>query len=542
MELGLSQHQAIKQIQTLSPQMYMSMEILCLNSMDLEERVEIELENNETLERQEEAAADGGDDAAATETESPSTEDADAPGEVAEDPLGSLEDRMERADRYYEDDVPPGRSASSYRGERDEKLEAMSNTAERSISLQDYLEDQVHMLSDEEVLETMRLVHVRGDDSAGMGEASVAGAAEVDSNRTEEPPAEEHSQQLDFTDEQVKAVRELCSSVIFNIDERGYLMYSLDEIRASLEPAPEMILLKVALEIVQDLDPTGVGGRGLEECLILQLEKDRQDYPLEERIIREYLSELSHNRLPKIARGLGVGIEDIKDAVQNIASLNPLPGKLFGGEPPHYIKPDAIAEEVEGGYEVRVESTYTPRLRISPQYRELYRQSRKDPELKKYLKKKLDNAEWLVLAIRQRQATLQKIAQEIVNIQSGFIDHGISRLKALKMADVAEILGVHVSTISRGISGKYIQTPRGIYPMKFFFTGGATKSSGDVEARGSVIQRIKDFIEEEDKESPLSDVAIVEKLKEVEINISRRTVTKYREAEAIPSSRERREY
>ena len=539
MELGLSQHQAIKQIQTLSPQMYMSMEILCLNSMDLEERVEVELENNETLERGEEETADGGDGAATTQVESTSAEEAAAPGEAAEDPLGSLEERMERADRYYEDDGVSGRSASSYRGERDEKLEAMGNTAERSISLQDYLEDQVHMLSDEEILDVMRQFQARGDGSSGMGETP---AVEADPNGTGGLCSEEPSQQLDLSDEQVETVRELCNSVIFNIDERGYLMYSLDEIRISLDPSPPGILLEVALEIVQDLDPIGVGGRGLEECLLLQLKKDRQDYPLEERIIEEYLSELSHNRLPKIARGLGVGIEDIKDAVQNIASLNPLPGKLFGGEPPHYIKPDAIAEEVDDGYEVRVESNYTPRLRISPRYRELYRKSRDDPELKKYLKKKLDNAEWLVLAIRQRQATLQKIAQEIVNIQSGFLDHGISHLKALKMADVAEILGVHVSTISRGISGKHIQTPRGIYPMKFFFTGGATKSSGDVEARGSVIQRIKDFIKEEDKESPLSDVAIVEKLKEVGIKISRRTVTKYREAEAIPSSRERREY
>ena len=161
--------------------------------------------------------------------------------------------------------------------------------------------------------------------------------------------------------------------------------------------------------------------------------------------------------------------------------------------------------------------------------------------MQKYLKKKLDNAEWLVSAIRQRQATLQKIAQEIVNIQSGFLDHGISHLRALKMADVADLLGVHVSTISRGISGKYIQTPRGIYALKFFFTGGATKSGGDVEARGSVIQRIKDINKEEHKAKPQSDIAIVRKLEEVEISISRRTVTKYREAEGIPSSRERRE-
>jgi RNA polymerase sigma-54 factor len=541
MELGLSQHQAIKQIQTLSPQMYMSMEILCLNSMDLQERVDTELENNETLERSSEETA-GGEDASSDQAEATASEDADGSAEPAEDPFGSLQERMERADRYFQDDAPPSRSSASYRGEKDEKLEAMSNTAERSISLQDHLEDQVHLLSDDEVVAAMRRVEasVKVSDVAQEGPDGDTPDAEL--NGTPAPPAVETPVRLDFSEEQVIEIRELCSSIIFNIDERGYLMYSLEEVRVSIDPPPAMLLLDVALEIVQDLEPTGVGGRDIVECLLLQLQKDRQDYPLEEKIIREYLSELSHNRLPKIARGLGVGIEEIKDAVQNIASLNPLPGKLFGGDSPHYIKPDVIVDEVEGAYEVRVDSNYIPRLRISAHYRDLYRQSRKDLELQKYLKKKLDNAEWLVSAIRQRQATLHKIAQEIVNIQSGFLDHGISHLKALKMADVAELLGVHVSTISRGISGKYIQTPRGIYALKFFFTGGATKSGGDVEARGSVIQRIKDFIKEEDKAKPLSDIAIVRKLEEVEISISRRTVTKYREAEGIPSSRERREY
>ncbi|HBO50394.1 MAG TPA: RNA polymerase sigma-54 factor [Planctomycetes bacterium] len=541
MELGLSQHQAIKQIQTLSPQMYMSMEILCLNSMDLQERVDTELENNETLERSSEETS-GGEDASSDQAEATSSEDADGSAEAAEDPFGSLQERMERADRYFQDDAPPSRSSASYRGEKDEKLEAMSNTAERSISLQDHLEDQVHLLSDDEVVAAMRRVEasVKVSDVAQEGLGGDTPDAEL--NGTPAPPAVETPARLDFSEEQVIEIRELCSSIIFNIDERGYLMYSLEEVRVSIDPPPAMLLLDVALEIVQDLEPTGVGGRDIVECLLLQLQKDRQDYPLEEKIIREYLSELSHNRLPKIARGLGVGIEEIKDAVQNIASLNPLPGKLFGGDSPHYIKPDVIVDEVEGAYEVRVDSNYIPRLRISSHYRDLYRQSRKDPELQKYLKKKLDNAEWLVSAIRQRQATLHKIAQEIVNIQSGFLDHGISHLKALKMADVAELLGVHVSTISRGISGKYIQTSRGIYALKFFFTGGATKSDGDVEARGSVIQRIKDFIKEEDKAKPLSDIAIVRKLEEVEISISRRTVTKYREAEGIPSSRERREY
>ena len=183
-----------------------------------------------------------------------------------------------------------------------------------------------------------------------------------------------------------------------------------------------------------------------------------------------------------------------------------------------------------------------PRLRVSPHYRSLYKESKSNPEVKKYLKKKMDNAEWLLAAIRQRKSTLERIAQETVKYQSEFFDHGISHLKPLKMVDIAERVGVHISTISRAISGKYMQTPRGIYSLKFFFTGGATKSDGTTEARGSVIQRIKTLIDAEDKSHPLSDIDIVRRLEESNIKISRRTVTKYREAEGIASSRERRAY
>ena len=556
MELGLSQHQAIRQIQTLSPQMYMSMEILCLNSMDLQERVETELENNETLERSEDNSLTASEEEAAPQAESGSAEEVEEGGDSPEDPLGSLEARMEQLDRYSQDDAPPSRISSSYSGERDEKLEAMSNTAERPISLQDHLEDQVHLLIDEEILAVMRRFESSvlpggescPEDPPDTAEHPVAVPLETEldgpggNGPVETESQAEISPVFDLSDETVVRIRELCSEIIYNIDDRGYLMYSLEELLDAMESPTPMVLLEIALEIVQDLEPTGVGGRGIEECLLLQLKKDRQDYPLEERIIREFLSELGHNRLPKIAKALGVGIEDLKDAAANIACLEPLPGKNYGGDLPLYVKPDVLVDEIEGKYVVRVDSDYMPRLRISAHYRELFRQSRKDPEVKKYLKKKLDSAEWLISAIRQRQSTLQKIAQEIVNIQSAFLDHGISRLKPLKMADVAEILGVHVSTISRGISGKYIQTPQGIHDMKSFFSGGATKSGGDVEARGSVIHRIKNFISAEDKDRPLSDIAIVRKLEEVGISISRRTVTKYREAEGIPSSRERREY
>ena len=551
MELGLSQHQSLKQIQTLSPQMYMSMEILCLNALDLEQRVATELENNETLERTEPTPeAESGE---ASPGEGSAADGAETT--TAEESPDAFEERLEQWDQFAREEYGlSSRSASSYRGEKDEKLEALSNTEGPSESLQEHLEQQIHLLDDDGIQEIHRALL---DGTLPLLTASTTLAAAADSLRKEgaggagslanagSPAASGDGRDLDAAS--LLAVRETTSEVIYNLDSRGYLMYSLQEMWESLaveegETKPSLGLFAVGLAVVQTLDPPGVGGRDLAECLLLQLSSDPQDYPLEERIIRDHLDDLGHNRVPKIARALGVTVEDVKLAAENIASLNPLPGRLYSAETPHYVKPDVLVEEVDGRYEVRVESEYLPRLQINSHYRELYKQSRKNPEVKQYLKKKIDNAEWLLSAIRQRQSTLQKIAQEVVDIQRGYLDHGISHLKPLKMADVAERLGVHVSTISRAISGKYMESPRGIQDLKFFFTGGATKADGNVEARGSVIQRIKNLVAEEDKSKPLSDIAIVEKLSESGIKISRRTVTKYREAEGIPSSRERREY
>ena len=544
MELGLSQHQALKQVQTLSPQMYMSMEILCMNALDLEERVESELQENETLEIVEPSA----------ELQSPSAETKDAGATTADAPdssssetgeageLDSFEQRFEQWDQYSREEWSTGRSASSYRGEKDEKLEAISNTEGRPISLQEHLENAIHLLTDDDIRATSDRIYREG--LLAEGSLDSADAPTADSEASGVPTTGEARTWTGegLTEAEIEEIRHLCDEIIYNIDERGYLMYSLEDIQAPLDPAPPIELLRAALGVVQDLEPPGVGGRGLEECLLLQLRRDVQDYPVEERNIRSHLDDLGHNRLPKIARALGIAIDEVKDAMENIGSLNPLPGKLFGGEMPRYVKPDVIVDEVEGRYEVRIENEYLPRLHVSPHYRNLYKESRKNPEVKKYLKKKMDGAEWLMSAIRQRQSTLQKIAIELVDIQAEFLDHGISKLRPLKMAEVADRLGVHVSTVSRAIHDKYMQTPRGIYPMKFFFTGGAMKSDGNVEARGAVIQRIKDLIAEEDKSGPLSDIAIVKKLKKSGISISRRTVTKYREAENIPSSRERRVY
>lgn len=516
MDLGLTQ--TIKQIQTLSPQMYMSMEILCLNSLDLEDRIETELENNIALEMTDNSReADGASETSETSTETPSDTATDIKPEVAEDPLSddaSFDRKVEQWDELAREEYYSGSGmrVSSYDGDRDDKLEALNNTEGRPTSLAEHLETQVHLLINDDF---------DGEEFEGIDLAQIS---------------------------------DLCSEVIYNLDDRGYLLYPVEEIYQSLlarsvEEEGEDVkswltleLMKKALRIVQMLDPPGIGGADLKECLILQLRRDKQLYPNEIRIIENHLDDLANNRLPKIAKVLGISMDEAKTAGETIASLNPIPGKLYGGEAPHYIKPDVMVEEVNGRYEVRIDSNYLPRLRVSSYYRDLYKRSRKDPELKKFIKKKLESAEWLLSAIRQRQSTLERIAREIVQIQEGFFRNGISHLKPLKMVEVAERVGVHVSTISRAISGKYIQSPAGLHDLKFFFTGGAQKSDGTLEARGSVIERIKGLVDKENKDNPLSDIEIVKKLEETGIKISRRTVTKYREAENIPSSRQRRTY
>jgi RNA polymerase sigma-54 factor len=261
MELGLSQHQTIKQIQVLSPQMYMSMEILCLNSLDLAERIETELENNETLDR----------------ADAPKAEEA-APAAPAQGVEGEREDpfdaKVEQWDNYTREEYGSSRSVSSYDGAKDEKLEALSNTEGRPTSLQEHLEAQVHLLDDAEIVQLV----------GGL-------------------PLED-----------VTHVVDLCVDIIYNIDNRGYLMYSLEDIQVSLESKPSLDALKNALLVVQSLDPPGVGGRDLKECLILQLRRDRQQYPLEEKIIQGDLEDLGNNRLPKIAKALGATLEEVKTA------------------------------------------------------------------------------------------------------------------------------------------------------------------------------------------------------------------------------------
>lgn len=528
MEFGLIQAQVQKQI--LSPQMIQSMEILVLNSQQLEERIDEALEENIALEVEEPDRDDS--DAGTKEVDPGAAQAANDAHEAASEEFGGdsevremdlLEDRYEhlaefQSEQFY--NAPGGGRATGggVDGE-DDKTEALQNAADRPATLHDHLMAQLHLIAD-------------------------------------------------LTPRQVLYGAE----VIYSLDPRGRLLYSLEEMHQSLleaaanlkaatngngadaisdselplhvalDPPPALEELEEALATVRLLDPAGIGANSIEECLLLQLDRDPLDYPLERELIENHLADIAKNRLPQIAKATGQSIEDVKNAIEIIASLNPNPGRGFVTEETHVVRPDVFVDEDEGVYKVRVENPHIPRLRISPYYRTLFKEARNDPELRKYIKKKIDNAEWLLHAIHQRKSTLQRVAEEIVQHQQDYFHKGIRYLKPLKMQEIADIIGVNVSTVSRAISGKYMQYPGGVKELKFLFTGGTTKDDGSVESRGSVIERIKKLIDEENKRKPLSDSQIVKLLAETGIHISRRTVTKYREAESILSSRERREY
>jgi RNA polymerase sigma-54 factor len=338
-------------------------------------------------------------------------------------------------------------------------------------------------------------------------------------------------------------VRETAENIVNNLDSRGYLLFPPEEIQTTLDPAVAPETFRSALELVHSLDPAGVGARDLRECLVLQLERDEgQVYSLEIELIHNHLEDLRLNKLPKIARDLGRTVEEIKDAMEIIASLNPFPGNAYDREPSVHIRPEVVVEKTEGKLDVRVQDESLPQVRISESCRQLLKEARGNPEVVSFIRKKIESAQWLIQAVRQRQRTIYDIAKSIVEYQADFMENGVTRIRAMKMQTIADLVGVHISTISRAIKGKYMQTPWGTFEMRYFFTGGVERSDGVLESRRNIYREISELIESEDKRRPLSDTALCRILRERGLDIARRTVTKYREQERIPSSRLRKEY
>ena len=329
--------------------------------------------------------------------------------------------------------------------------------------------------------------------------------------------------------------RKAAELLIGNIDDIGFLSAQLDEV-ANLSDTP-IEDLQQALELVQTFHPIGVGARDLKDCLLIQLRRLGKAQSLEYQILDQYLDDLGRKRYPDIARRLGVTVDQVQKAANFIATLDPKPGQIFSPEPNSYVLPDVLVEKVGDEYVVSLTGDQIPHLRINKTYRDLMTQSRNGGEVRDYIREKIRSGKFLIKSIHQRQQTILNIAIEIVKRQREFLDHGTASLKPMTMVQIADAVGVHETTVSRAISGKYIATPQGVVEMKFFFTPGYQTNEGVALSNTSVKETIADLVRNEDSRMPLSDKEIVEILSERGIPIARRTVAKYRaELNILPSN------
>jgi RNA polymerase sigma-54 factor len=329
--------------------------------------------------------------------------------------------------------------------------------------------------------------------------------------------------------------RKAAELLIGNIDDIGFLSAPLDEI-ANLSGTP-IDDLQQALELVQTFHPVGVGARDLKDCLLIQLRRLGKAQSLEYQILDQYLDDLGRKRYPDVARRLGVTVDQVQKAANFIATLDPKPGQIFSPEPNSYVLPDVVVEKVGDEYVVSLTGDQIPHLRINKTYRDLMTQSRNGGEVRDYIREKIRSGKFLIKSIHQRQQTILNIAIEIVKRQRDFLDNGTAFLKPMTMVQIADAVGVHETTVSRAISGKYIATPQGVVEMKFFFTPGYQTNDGVALSNTSVKETIADLVRNEDNRMPLSDKEIVEILSERGIPIARRTVAKYRaELNILPSN------
>jgi len=329
------------------------------------------------------------------------------------------------------------------------------------------------------------------------------------------------------------------AEIIGNIDEDGYLRASLSDVATSChvdEPFVEDVLKRI-----QEFDPVGVGARNLQESLLLQVRYLGMGDSLVEVILLDHLKELEIRNYKQMARTLGVDISEILAAAKVIAGLDPKPGHTIGQEDVQYISPDIFVYKIGEEYVVVLNDEGLPNLRVSPFYATDAKNGRHfDSRAEEYISDKIRSAMWLIKSIHQRQRTIYKVAKSIVKFQRNFLDQGIEYLKPLVLRDVAEDIGMHESTISRVTTNKYIQTPQGLFELKYFFNSGISTNEGDFIASESVKNRIKDLVSTEDPRKPYSDQRLAELLSTHNINIARRTVTKYREMLRIGSSSERK--
>ena len=327
--------------------------------------------------------------------------------------------------------------------------------------------------------------------------------------------------------------------IIGNLDEDGYLKATIEEIATAT--GAEAAMIEDVLSRVQDFDPTGIACRNLQECLLKQVEQLGMDGSLVETILKEHLSELENRKYPVIAKTLKVSLDEVFGAAKVISNLNPRPGRVFSQDDVHYIVPDIFVYKIGDDYVVMLNDEGLPNLRINAFYRHALAGSAEvDAKAGEYIQEKMRGAVWLIKSIHQRQRTIYRVTQSIVKFQREFFDKGIAHLRPLVLRDVAEDIEMHESTISRVTTNKYVQTPQGLFELKYFFNSGISTTEGESVASESVKNKIREIIAGENPKRPHSDQKMVELLRQHGIDIARRTVTKYREMLGIGSSTERK--
>lgn len=504
MRFETAQHLQLRQQMKLSPRMIQSMEILQLASLALEERIEQELEANVALEMDEPV---GDAKQLADELREADREDREGERELVTDGGNASADfeRLEAMEKSYGEAFENQYSSNDYHpsprvrnnGEPDAKMEALANTAARAESLTEQLQHQ------------WMLIDVDDD------------------------------------------LRDAGKHLINYIDDDGFLRTPMETIVAQAPPdlADQHLLEDAMPEIQEWLEPTGIGARDLRECLLLQLEAKELEDPspdlsIERTLVEDHLGDIEQNRIPRIAQQTGLTIEKINQGLEGLRCLDPRPGRKLAPSSPSVVVPDAIVEydDAADDYLVALCDGRFPRLRISPVYSTMAKDGAVDKATRKFVDKNVRNARWLIDALSQRRNTMLRVITAVVAHQRDFFDQGPQALKPLPMTQIADQLGVHVATISRAVSGKWIQTPRGILPLRKFFTAGTETDDGTDMSWDAVKLALKELIDNEDKSNPLGDDKLAMQLKDRGINIARRTVAKYRDQLGIASARLRKQY
>ena len=346
----------------------------------------------------------------------------------------------------------------------------------------------------------------------------------------------------DHLDEQLRfaaedpVVRQIGAEIIGNLDEDGYLRAELSEIAARCGVGVEAV--EPVLAMIQAFDTPGVAARNIPECLLIQLKSDPNPDPVSVEIVEQHFEDLTRRRYPDIARALRLALDRVMESVEEIMALEPKPGRRFGGNDSRYIVPDVVVHKMGSEYVVVLNEDGIPRLRVNSLYRSLLRNS--GDEARQYVEQKLRSAMWLIKSVDQRQRTLRKVTQSIVKFQRDFLDKGLAHLRPLSLRDVGEDIGMHESTISRVTTNKYVETPQGLFELKYFFHSGIASDSGEMVSSVSIKKNIRDMVAAEDSGKPLSDQEVAQVLRGQGLNIARRTVAKYREELGIMPSHQRR--